>query len=70
MSKAGTVPPVVGPAHLVARHQERQTAGSSARPCQAGLPLCNMQQTVTLNLADVSEFAHMHYVFCIDDSWC
>ncbi|KAL3139839.1 hypothetical protein ABBQ38_004137 [Trebouxia sp. C0009 RCD-2024] len=38
MSKAGAGagPPMVGPAHLVARHQERQTADSSARPAGAG----------------------------------
>lgn len=39
MSKAGAGPPLVGPAHLVARHQERHSAESVARLCPAGPPL-------------------------------
>lgn len=69
MSKTGAVPPLVGPAHLVARHQERQTADSSARPCPAGLPLCHLHQTLILNLATGSEVAHVYYVICIDNSY-
>ena len=65
MSKAGAVPPVVGPAHLVARHQERQIADSSARSCPAGLPLCHLHQTLALNLANVIEVTHTQ---CIDNN--
>ncbi len=36
MSSGGAGPAMVGPAHLLAKHQERVQADSAARPSSAG----------------------------------